>query len=138
MIKVQKKDFNIETEIKIIKKNYSNIGAVSSFIGYVRDLNNNKDVKFLNLEVYRDMAIKELDKIKNKAIKKWDLIDCLIIHRYGKLLVNEKIVFVVCFAEHRKNSFDACNFIMDYLKKDAPLWKKEYYTEGSSWLKNIN
>ena len=79
MIKVQKKDFNIETEIKIIKKNYSNIGAVSSFIGYVRDLNNNKDVKFLNLEVYRDMAIKELDKIKNKAIKKWESITLRVL-----------------------------------------------------------
>ena len=138
MIKVQKKDFDIEKEIKIIKDKYSNIGAVNSFIGYVRDLNQNKDVKYLELEVYQEMAIKELSKIREESIKKWDLIDCLVIHRYGKLYVNEKIVLVVCFSEHRNSSFEACKFIMDYLKKNAPFWKKEFYTKGSNWLQNSN
>tara|TARA_A100001011_G_scaffold49005_1_gene46731 strand:+ start:13302 stop:13718 length:417 start_codon:yes stop_codon:yes gene_type:complete len=138
MIKVQKKDFNIETEIKIYKDKYSNVGAVNSFTGYVRDLNNDRDVKYLDLEVYKEMAIKELSKIKDKAVKKWSLIDCLIIHRYGKLYVNDKIVLVVCFSEHRDSSFEACKFIMDFLKKDAPFWKKEFYFEGSSWLQNTN
>ena len=138
MIKVQKKDFNIDKEIQILKDKHSNVGAVNSFIGYVRDLNNNKDVKYLDLEVYKEMAIKELSKIKDQAFKKWKLVDCLIIHRYGKLYVNEKIVLVVCFSEHRNNSFDACKFIMDYLKKDAPFWKKDFYTKGSDWLENTN
>ena len=138
MIKIQKKDFNIEKEIKVIKDKYSNVGAVNSFIGYVRDLNNNSEVKYLDLEVYKEMAIKELSKIKDQATKKWLLIDCLIIHRYGKLNVNDKIVLVVCFAENRNKSFEACKFIMDYLKKDAPFWKKEFYIEGSRWLENIN
>ena len=138
MIKIQKKDFNLEKEIKNIKDNLSNVGAVSSFIGYVRDLNNNKDVKSIDLEVYNEMAIKELSKIKNFAIEKWNLTDCLIVHRYGKLGVGEKIVLVACFSEHRKNGMEACIHIMDYLKKDAPFWKKEFYFEGSSWLKNTN
>ena len=138
MIKVQKKDFDIEKEIKIIKDKYSNIGAVNSFIGYVRDLNQKKDVKYLELEVYQEMAIKELSKIREESIKKWDLIDCLVIHRYGKLYVNEKIVLVVCFSEHRNSSFEACKFIMDYLKKNAPFWKKEFYSKGSNWLQNSN
>ena len=138
MIKVQKKDFDIEKEIKIIKDKYSNIGAVNSFIGYVRDLNQNKDVKYLELEVYQEMAIKELSKIREESIKKWDLIDCLVIHRYGKLYVNEKIVLVVCFSEHRNSSFEACKYIMDYLKKNAPFWKKEFYSKGSDWLENSN
>ena len=138
MIKIQKKDFNLEKEIKNIKDNLSNVGAVSSFIGYVRDLNNNKDVKSIDLEVYNEMAIKELSKIKNFAIEKWNLTDCLIVHRYGKLDVGEKIVLVACFSEHRKNGMEACIYIMDYLKKDAPFWKKEFYFEGSSWLKNTN
>ena len=138
MIKVQKKDFDIEKEIKIIKDKYSNIGAVNSFIGYVRDLNQNKDVKYLELEVYQEMAIKELSKIREESVKKWDLIDCLVIHRFGKLYVNEKIVLVVCFSEHRNNSFEACKFIMDYLKKKAPFWKKEFYSKGSNWLQNPN
>ncbi len=138
MIKIQKKNFDIEKEIKFLKDKHSNVGAVNSFIGYVRDLNDNMDVKYLDLEVYEEMAIKELSKIKDKALKKWNLIDCLIIHRYGKLFVNDKIVLVVCFSEHRNNSFEACKFIMDYLKKDAPLWKKEFYTKGSRWLQNTN
>ena len=138
MIKIQKKDFNLEKEIKNIKDNLSNVGAVSSFIGYVRDLNNNKDVKSIDLEVYNEMAIKELSKIKNFAIEKWSLTDCLIVHRYGKLDLGEKIVLVACFSEHRKNGMEACIYIMDYLKKDAPFWKKEFYFEGSSWLENTN
>ena len=138
MIKIQKKDFNIETEITNLKNNHTNIGAVNSFIGYVRDFNNQKDVKYLDLEVYKEMATKELSEIKDKAMQNWDLVDCLIIHRYGKLYVNEKIVLVVCFSEHRNNSFEACKFIMDFLKKDAPFWKKEFYVEGSSWLQNIS
>ena len=138
MIKIQKKDFNLEKEIKNIKDNLSNVGAVSSFIGYVRDLNNNLDVKSIDLEVYNEMAIKELSKIKNFAIEKWSLTDCLIVHRYGKLDLGEKIVLVACFSEHRKNGMEACIHIMDYLKKDAPFWKKEFYFEGSSWLKNTN
>ena len=118
MIKIQKKNFNLEEEIEKIKDKHSDIGALTSFVGYVRDLNNNKDVKYLNLEVYEEMAFKELSKIENKAIKNWDLIDVLIIHRYGKLHVNEKIVLVSCFSQHRKNSFHACEFVMDYLKKN--------------------
>lgn len=136
MIKIQKKDFSIEQEIKLIKDKYSDVGAVNTFIGYVRDLNNKKDVKFLELEVYETMAKKELSKILNNAVKEWGLIDCLIIHRYGKLNVNDKIVLVACFSEHRDASYSACKYIMDFLKKDAPIWKKESYSEGSSWLKN--
>ncbi len=139
MIKIQKKNFNVEEEIKFIKEKYSNVGAVNSFIGYVRDFNNNQDVQFLELEVYKDMAIKQLSKIRENAFKNWDINDCLIIHRYGKLLVNDKIVLVVCFSEHRDESFEACKYIMDYLKKDAPFWKKEFYNKGSTmWLENTN
>ena len=138
MIKIQKKDFNIEQEIKLLKDKYSNVGAVNSFIGFVRDINNKKDVKYIELEVYEKMAIKELSKIKDNAIKKFDLVDCLIVHRYGRLDVNDSIVLVVCFSEHRNNSFEACKFIMDYLKRDVPFWKKEIYFKGSEWLENTN
>ena len=79
MIKIQKKDFSIEKEIQSIKEKHSDVGAVNTFIGYVKDLNNKKDVKFLELEVYETMAKKELSKILNSAVKEWDLIDCLII-----------------------------------------------------------
>ena len=138
MIKIQKEDFNLEEEINNIKKLHSNIGAVSSFVGYVRNENNNQEVKTINLEVYEEMAYKQFEKIINKASLKWRLIDCLIIHRFGKLNVNSKIVLVSCFAEHRKDSFESCNFIMDYLKKDAPFWKNEFYNTKNEWLANSN
>ena len=136
MIKIQKEDFNTDEEIHNIKQLHSNIGAVTSFIGYVRDNNNNQNVKSINLEVYENMAYKQLKKIINEANSKWKLIDSLIIHRYGKLTVNSRIVLVTCFSEHRKDSFESCNYIMDYLKRDAPFWKKEFYNNKSEWLCN--
>ena len=138
MIKIQKKDFNVETEISSIKKIHSNVGAVTSFIGYVRDINNNTNVESINLEVYEKMAYKQFDKIIEEANVRWSLIDTLIIHRYGKLKVNDKIVLVSSFSSHRKDSFESCNFIMDYLKKDAPFWKNEFYDNKNEWLKNTN
>ena len=104
----------------------------------VRDENNNKKVRSINLEVYKEMAHKQFEKIINKANLKWKLEDSLIIHRYGKLKVNSKIVLVACFSKHRLDSFESCNFIMDYLKKDAPFWKNEFYGEENEWLSNFN
>ena len=138
MIKIQKEDFNAENEIDKIKNLYSNVGAISSFTGYVRNENNNRKVNSINLEVYKDMAYKQFEKIINEAKMKWKLIDCLIIHRYGKLDINSKIVLVSCFAQHRKDSVESCNFIMDYLKKDAPFWKNEFYENSNEWLANSN
>ena len=138
MIKIQKEDFNSDQEINNIKKLYSNVGAVTSFIGYVRDNNNNQNVQSINLEVYKDMAYTQLKKIISEASSKWKLIDSLIIHRFGKLTVNSKIVLVACFSEHRRDSFESCNYIMDYLKKDAPFWKNEFYKNKNEWLINSN
>ena len=138
MIKIQKKDFNLENEISFIKAQHTNIGAVSSFVGYVRDINNKKKVTSIDLDVYKDMAYKLLEEICYKVYQSWNLIDILIIHRYGKLNISEKIVLVSTFSIHRKDSFESCNFIMDYLKKDAPFWKKEFYNKNNEWLKNTS
>ena len=134
MIKIQRKDFNIELELEKIKKKHLSIGAVSTFVGYVRNENKKKKVRAIDLEVYITMAKKKLNQICKHAKKKWPLLDVLIIHRYGKLSVNDKIVLVATFAKHRKQSFDSCNYIMDYLKKDAPFWKKEFYNNKSEWM----
>ena len=136
MIKIQEGDFNIEDEINRVKSKHLNVGAVSTFIGYVRSLNNQQKVTSINLEVYKDMAYKSLEDICLKTQEKWRIIDTLIIHRFGKLNAEEKIVLVATFSMHRKESSDACNFIMDYLKKDAPFWKKEFYNDNYEWLEN--
>ena len=134
MIKIQKQDFNLNEEIEFLKSKNKNIGAVSTFIGYVRDINNDKKVTSIDLEVYEEMALKSLREISDQAKITWDIIDSLIIHRYGKLEINEKIVLVATSSIHRNDSINSCNYIMDYLKKDAPFWKKEFYTSNSSWL----
>ena len=134
MIKIQKDNFNVEVEINNIKKLYKDVGAVSSFIGYVRNTNNDKNVKSINLEVYPEMANKYLDDLCKKVKKKWNIIDILIIHRFGKLKVNEKIVLVVAFSMHRNECIKASSSIMNYLKKDAPFWKKEKYNKHTEWL----
>tara|TARA_Y100000590_G_C14969845_1_gene731964 strand:+ start:45 stop:461 length:417 start_codon:yes stop_codon:yes gene_type:complete len=136
MIKIQKEDFNIDEEVSNIKSKYTNVGASSIFIGYVRDLNNKKKVKSINLEVYEKMAFKTLEKICIEAQKKWEILDFLVVHRYGQLEINEKIVLVATFSQHRNYSQQACNFIMEFLKKDAPFWKKEFYAEEYKWLEN--
>ena len=134
MIKIQKKDFDLEVELNHIKNKHTNVGAVSTFIGYVRDLNNDKDVKYIDLEVYKDMALKYLDNICIEVKKKWLIKDTLIIHRYGRLDINQKIVLVATFSINRNDSYEACKYIMNFLKKDAPFWKKEFYNKDYSWL----
>ena len=136
MIKLQIEDFNLEDEINFIKVKHRDIGAVSNFVGYVRNINNQKKVSFIHLEVYKEMALKTLENISAIALKKWDLIDILIIHRFGKLNIHEKIVLVSTFSSHRKDSLSACEFIMDYLKQEATIWKKEHYSDGYKWLQN--
>ena len=134
MIKIQKDDFDLDNEIILIKSKHNNVGAVSTFIGFVRDINNNKKVTSIDLEVYQEMAEKSLSVICNQAKKKWKLVDTLVIHRFGRLNINEKIVLVATFSTNRQYSVAACNYIMDYLKKDAPFWKKEFYDKNYSWL----
>ena len=134
MIKIQKKSFNVENEIKIIKNKYNDVGAVSTFLGFVRNNNKNQKVKSINIEVYPEMAKKYLESIIIKSKKKWKLNDILIIHRFGKLNVNEKIVLVAVFSEHRGEGIKACTSIMNYLKKDAPFWKKETYNKKTKWI----
>jgi molybdopterin synthase catalytic subunit len=138
MIKIQQDNFNIDEEISNIKNSLPGVGSVSTFIGYVRNINENKKVNSIELEVYKDMAYHSLKKILKKALQKWNLIDSLVIHRYGKLKIGEKIVLVVTFSKHRHDSQKACEFIMDYLKKDSPFWKKENYDDGYRWLKNTS
>ena len=134
MIKIKKEDFNLENEINIIKSKYSNVGAVSTFVGYVRDININKKVTSINLEVYKEMAFKSLSTICETSQKKWNIIDTLIIHRYGELNINQKIVLVATFSIHRKDSIQSCDYIMNFLKKEAPFWKKEFYEKESAWI----
>ena len=136
---IQKDLFNIEKIISNLRKNKPNIGAIVSFIGYVRDFNkeiNTKKLKHMNLEHYPGMTEKTLINIELNAKSKWSLEDVFIIHRVGKLLPSDPIVAVVVASQHRKNAFEACEFIIDFLKTDAPFWKKEISDQDELWVEN--
>jgi len=123
MIKIQKKNFSLsEVNKKLLKKNS---GAIVTFIGIVRGEKKTKKIQSIYIECYLKMAEKKLEEVEMIANKKWKLNNCIIIHRYGKIKPGEKIVYIATSAEHRKNAFKSCEFIIDYLKTKAPFWKLE-------------
>lgn len=130
---VQTEDFDLTTEVELVKSTNSSIGAVVSFIGTVRDLTGESLVS-LNLEHYPGMTEKSLSSIADKARKKWEIESITIIHRVGTLGIGDQIVLVITSSKHRQAAFDSCNFIMDFLKTDAPFWKKEVSDKEEKWV----
>jgi len=124
-VRVQIEDFDVGVETTRLRLARKNIGAVVSFVGQVRDLNEGDQVSQLTLEHYPGMTEKALEAIVNTAKSRWNIIDALIIHRVGTLQPTDQIVFVAVSSAHRGEAFSACEFIMDYLKTEAPFWKKE-------------
>ena len=123
-VRVQTEDFDAGSEISLLR-NAGNIGAVVSFIGQVRDINQGDAVSLLTLEHYPGMTEKALEAIALQAKSRWDIVGSLIIHRVGTLKPTDQIVLVAVTSSHRGEAFKACEFIMDYLKTEAPFWKKE-------------
>ena len=132
-ITVQTDDFDLTTEVNLAKSNNSNVGAIVSFVGTVRDLRS-KSLSSMTLEHYPGMTEKSLELIATKAREKWELQNITIIHRFGTLNVNDQIVLVITTSKHRQEAFDSCNFIIDYLKTDAPFWKKELSENNEGWV----
>ncbi|AXE61884.1 molybdenum cofactor biosynthesis protein MoaE [Candidatus Thioglobus sp. NP1] len=130
---VQAKDFDLTTEVNRARSKNPQIGAIVSFVGTVRDLQS-ETLKSLTLEHYPEMTEKSLESIVIKAKSHWELENITIIHRVGKLLISDQIVLVIVTSKHRQEAFDSCNFIMDYLKTDAPFWKKESSDKEEKWV----
>jgi len=133
-IRIQEKDFDVSTEIAAIRKGDPRVGAVVSFLGTVRDMNEGSQVQELTLEHYAGMTEKALQEILDQAKSRWDIYQSLVIHRIGPLLPEDQIVLVAVTSAHRGEAFAACEFIMDYLKTAAPFWKKENTSEGTRWV----
>ena len=133
-IRIQETDFDLTTEIKVLRKDDPRVGAVVTFVGTVRDLNDGSQVQGMTLEHYPGMTEKSLEEIIVQARTRWDLYKTLVIHRVGPLLPEDQIVLVAVTSAHRGEAFAACEFIMDYLKTAAPFWKKEETPEGSKWV----
>ncbi|MBU3546864.1 molybdopterin synthase catalytic subunit MoaE [Polynucleobacter sp. MWH-Jannik1A5] len=133
-IRIQENDFDLSAEIGALRKNDPRVGAVVSFLGTVRDMNDGSQVKGMTLEHYPGMTEKALQEILDQAKARWDIYQTLVIHRVGPLLPEDQIVLVAVTSAHRGEAFAACEFIMDYLKTAAPFWKKEDTPEGARWV----
>ena len=133
-ISVQKEDFDVGIELTQMRLAHPEVGALVSFVGQVRDLNDGAIVSGMHLEHYPGMTEKALAGIVNQAMQRWILADALVIHSYGDLKPMDQIVLVLVASAHRQSAFAACEFIMDYLKTEAPFWKKESTPEGERWV----
>lgn len=135
-VRVQSDDFDVSAEIRALRAGRSDVGAVASFIGVMRDFNAGSGVTALTLEHYPGMTEKALQQIADEAHARWRLQDALIVHRVGRLLPADQIVLVVTLSAHREEALAACAFIMDYLKTRAPFWKKECTPAGERWVES--
>ena len=133
-VRVQSGDFDVGAEMAAMRHGNPKIGAIASFVGVVRDLNEGTDVAEMTLEHYPGMTEKALEKIVGEAKARWDIYDALVVHRVGTLKPTDQIVLVVVASAHRGEAFQACEFLMDYLKTRAPFWKKEKTPDGGRWV----
>jgi len=133
-VRIQTADFDAGAEITALRRDNPKIGAVASFIGVVRDVNDGDAVAEMTLEHYPGMTEKSIEEIIVRAQGRWKVLDALVIHRVGTLRPTDQIVLVVVTSSHRGDAFAACEFIMDYLKTRAPFWKKEQSGAGPRWV----
>jgi molybdopterin synthase catalytic subunit len=133
-VRVQAGDFDLGLEVARLRAGDARVGGVVSFVGTVRDMNDGAAVAGMELEHYPGMTERALAGIVEHALARWPLFGVLVVHRVGPLLPLDQIVLVACSAAHRGEAFAACEFIIDYLKTDAPFWKKEQTPDGARWV----
>lgn len=133
-VRIQTADFDLSTEIAALRAQDRRVGAVCSFLGTVRDRNDGQDVSTLELEHYPGMTEKSIEAMIDEAQRRFDIFAARVVHRVGLLQPLDQIVLVAVSSSHRGESFRACEFLMDYLKTQAPFWKKEQTPEGARWV----
>jgi len=134
MIQVTTQDFSVDSVLDSLR--HESVGGLVFFIGVVRGESEGKQVTMMDIEVYPDMALKQLEEIRKEALDKFGVKDVHVIHRYGRLDVRENIVLVAVSSGHRGEAFDACRYVIDELKKRVPIWKRESTPEGSRWVES--
>jgi len=133
-VRIQREDFDAGAEIARLRAGDPRIGAVASFVGVARDRNDGATVSTMALEHYPGMTEKAIEAIVEQARARWEVAEILVIHRIGILKPLDQIVLVVVTSGHRGEAFAACEFVMDYLKTEAPFWKKESTPAGERWV----
>ncbi len=133
-VSIQKEDFDLSKEVAVLRQGDSRVGAVCSFVGTVRGRDAQREVSALELEHYPGMTEKAIEKMMLQARDRFDIYGARVVHRVGLLELEDQIVLVAVISAHRGESFKACEFLMDYLKTQAPFWKKETTSNGSHWV----
>jgi molybdopterin synthase catalytic subunit len=133
-VSIQTQDFDVSQELAALRADDARVGAVCSFLGTVRERNDGSSVASMELEHYPGMTEKSISAMMDEAKKRFDIFAARVIHRVGLLHPEDQIVFVAVTSAHRGESFKACEFLMDYLKTQAPFWKKEVTPEGARWV----
>lgn len=133
-IRIQTEDFDLSTEVATLRRDDPRVGAVCAFVGTVRDRNDGQSVSTMELEHYPGMTEKAIEAMIDEAFRRFDIFGARVIHRVGFLQPLDQIVLVVVTSAHRGESFQACEFLMDYLKTQAPFWKKEQTPQGARWV----
>lgn len=133
-VRVQSADFDLSAEVAALRAGQHGVGAVASFIGTVRDRSDGQGVSAMELEHYPGMTEQSIERMIDAAFERFDLIGARVVHRVGLLAPGDQIVLVLVSSAHRGQAFQACEFLMDYLKTQAPFWKKETTPEGARWV----
>ena len=133
-VSIQTEDFNLSAEVDALRKNDKRIGAICTFTGTVRDRNDGANVSSMELEHYPGMTEKAIEAMIDEATQRFDIFGARVVHRVGLLQPLDQVVLVAVTSAHRGTSFKACEFLMDYLKTQAPFWKKEQTPEGARWV----
>lgn len=134
LVRVQRENFSVDAEIDRVRQRSKRIGGISIFLGTARDRSRGRDVSGITFEHYEGMAQKKLREIRERALKDFDVLEALILHRYGDIEIGENIVLIVVGAEHRAEAFRACKWCIDELKQITPIWKLEHTPEGEVWV----
>ena len=133
-VRVQREDFDVGREIERVMRAAGDVGGVASFVGVVRRGSGESAIKSMTLEHYPAMTEKELARIEGEACARWPIAGSLVIHRYGRLVPGDRIVLVITASSHRRAAFEACEFLVDWLKTKAPFWKSEESAQGPRWV----
>ncbi len=133
-VRVQRDNFSLDQELDRVRARSKRIGGIATFLGIARDRSKGRDVDGITFEHYEGMAQKKLREIRERALKDYDILELLIIHRYGEIAIGENIVLIIAAAEHRADAFRACKWAIDELKQITPIWKLEHTPEGEVWV----
>ncbi|MDH5739481.1 MAG: molybdenum cofactor biosynthesis protein MoaE [Nitrospira sp.] len=133
-VRIQRENFSIDQELDRLRSRSKRIGGIATFLGIARDRSRGRDVDSITFEHYEGMAQKKLCEIRERALKDFDILELLIIHRYGEITIGENIVLIIAGAEHRADAFRACQWAIDELKQITPIWKLEHTPEGEVWV----